>query len=363
MFALVSLLMVVSCGDDDMVDMNTDPDGMDTTMVDTTMMDTTTMDTTMMDTTMTGMLFDCSTGLYKDDLFSEIEKVTVKYGENIAGDGSGNLQELFMDIYTPQNDLNENRAMIIFAYGGSFVAGSKEQMEPFCRQFAAKGFVTAAIDYRLLNPLDAFSIDSIKGLNIAVKAMHDMKASIRHMRKEAANGNPYGIDVDKIYAAGVSAGAITALNAGIVDDEDALNLEPHIQEIFDANDGVEGASGDAENLSYSSKVAGIINMSGAIYRLDWYDATDPPVASIHGTADGTVPYNFGWVSVNVIQVIKLFGSGDIHPYLETIGVPNVLQTIDEGGHTDIYTASEYMDQRNDYYNNMIYDLFVDNLCN
>lgn len=305
----------------------------------------------------------CGDELYNQELFDSIEMTTVKYGENVSADGS-EMVELFMDIYNPVENLQEARPMIIWAFGGSFVSGSKADMKAFCYQYARKGYVTAAIDYRLLNVVDVLvnGLDSLTGLDIAVKATSDMRASVRHMKKEAANGNPYNIDPDKIIVGGLSAGGITALNTAIVDADDAMEFEPHIQTIYDDNGGLEGNSGDAENLTYDSKVAGVISLSGAVYRLEWLDPTDPPIASIHGDADETVIYGYGWANVNGLEVIPLYGSGASHAYMDQIGLSNTLQTLAGGGHTNIYTAVSYTADRELFFDQKVIELFQNIVC-
>ena len=56
------------------------------------------------------------------------------------------------DLYFPENlDIEETQNLILFIHGGSFNSGSKEEFEAWCRYYAAKGYITATVDYTLQN--------------------------------------------------------------------------------------------------------------------------------------------------------------------------------------------------------------------
>ena len=79
---------------------------------------------------------------------------------------------------------------------------------------------------------------------------------------------------------------------------------------------MDGTSGDAENLSYSSEVQGVISLSGALHIKEWLDENSVPFISIHGTADDIVPYNEGLA----IGFLSMHGSGNLHPRADEVGV-------------------------------------------
>ena len=56
-----------------------------------------------------------------------------------------------MDVYTPVGDVCQNRPLLVFAHGGAFVGGSKNNSlaESICESFAKRGYVAASINYRL----------------------------------------------------------------------------------------------------------------------------------------------------------------------------------------------------------------------
>jgi acetyl esterase/lipase len=244
-----------------------------------------------------------------------------------------------MDIYTADGDTESNRAVIIYAYGGSFIGGSREDgyVVDFCERYARRGYVTAALDYRLYNILLQGIPDSIGMIDAVVKAVADMKGAVRFLRQSATEGpNPYGIDPNRIFVGGNSAGAITALHSAYI-TENSTTLPDYVQDIITANGGINGDT-DLPGASYlhiSPEAQAVVNMSGALHRADFVEAGGPPVVSVHGDADDTVPYGFGWANVG-IPIATVQGSSMVHARAVSEGVPSELYTVAGGGHTDFY---------------------------
>lgn len=278
----------------------------------------------------------CESDRYIKQIFTETEVLTVKYGSNI--NTSGLNQDLFMDVYQPVGDTLKKRPAVVLAFGGSFIAGDRKQLADLAKEITKLGYVTACIDYRLLS-FTQWPIDSVKGLDIAIKASGDMKAAIRHLRKDAATTNTFRIDANMIIAGGISAGAITAIQASYFDISD--NTEAHVKAAVDKNGGIEGNSGDAENLKYSSKVQGVMNLSGAIYRPYFIDEGEAPIISIHGDKDEVVPYGYDFAKPLGIPIIKLYGSSEIHKQAEKTGIRSTFITIKDGGHENIYSDAKF----------------------
>jgi len=162
---------------------------------------------------------------------------TVKFGENTTINGA--FQELFMDVFEPAGDVVENRPVVMFAFGGSFIAGDRAATHDLCRTFAKKGFVTAAIDYRLydrnLPPFGPFP-DSLDMIDVVIKSVSDYKAAIRFLRKDADTDNQFRIDPNFIFTGGISAGSIASLHAAYLDDGEAPD---YVQDFIDSNGGFE----------------------------------------------------------------------------------------------------------------------------
>jgi dienelactone hydrolase len=236
---------------------------------------------------------------YLEQVFSNFTKQSdIKYGQ--AKNENNQMQDLKLDIFLPDGDTETNRPVLILAHGGSFIGGNKEQEEVarFCKDFAKHGYVTASIQYRLANPLSFALGGSQAAINAAVSATMDGKAAVRFFRKSVAeDGNPYGIDPNRIYIGGSSAGGFLALHLAYLSSRDQL-LEYGNADRLDAEGGPEGSSG---NPGYSSNVQGVVNLCGALGKANWYDKAEPPLISVHGTVDGTVPYKRG-LAANIARV-------------------------------------------------------------
>lgn len=268
----------------------------------------------------------CDGQRYRELIFTDIDTaLAVQFGENVTF--NGDTQQLYMDIYYPANDQISDRPAIIWAFGGSFISGDREQLASLCHYSAQQGYVAVAIDYRLYDGPFFPIPDSFDFLDVAIKAMGDMKASVRKLREDAANGNPYQIDTNYIFAGGVSAGAITAMQAGFVDATDPIPA--HIDTIIQNNGGIEGNS--SSNYQYSSEIHAVINYSGALARTSWMDANDPPVFSVHDDGDDVVPYGPGFASISAggfsVDIVYVEGSETITQKANDLGLTNGLITI------------------------------------
>lgn len=285
---------------------------------------------------------DCSAGRYEKDVFTWFTKTSVEYASNKGWDGE--QISLKMDIYTPNRDSLEKRPLVIFAHGGGYVQGDKADMDFSCQQFVRKGFVTATIQYRLI-PYKYIS-DPQNMMNEIVKAMSDMKAAIRFFRESVAKGNPYKIDADNIFIGGASAGAITALHVGMLDEKDVMPAD--FKKFVEQEGGLEGNTGSEENKKYPSKVKGVINYSGGLYKDVWVDAGDPPFFSYHGMDDDVVPFEYGIAG----KSLPFYGSGSLKKKADEAGVPNLLTQVPKGKHTDIYTNLYFASYFNSFHNDM-----------
>lgn len=260
------------------------------------------------------------------------------YGSNI--DALGADTELDFDFYEAVGDGQTDRPLLIIAHGGFFLGGANDGTDvvPLCEDFARMGYAVASISYRL-GIANLFDLEN-ELIRAVWRGVHDGRAAVRYFRKSVEeDGNPWGIDPDRIYMGGVSAGGFLAVHHAYVDDDSEI---PAVidQTAPGMGGGLEGASG---NPGYSSDVAGIFNICGALKDADWMQAGDAPLVSVHGTADGTVPYGTGSVSLLGFNVTEVDGSATLHERAEEIGLTHCFVTIDGAGHVPHVTNADAYD--------------------
>ncbi|MBO2012881.1 carboxylesterase family protein [Hymenobacter negativus] len=284
-------------------------------------------------------VIDTTGGRYYRPIFSNVTVASgVTYGAAVTSAGVN--QALTMDIYQPTGDVLARRPVIIFAHQGGFLVGSKTDayMVAVCTQFAKLGYVTASIEYRLGFPITGFpfpAADTVGVAQAAVRGMQDLRAAVRFFRKDAATTNTYRIHPSYITVGGSSAGAFAALEVGYIDK--ATEIPAYVG--LAALGGVEGNSG---NPGYSSAVLAVLNLSGATENPSIIEAGNAPLCSVHGTADGTVPYFQGRVG-SFLPPKYVYGSGRLNPRATAVGIRNTLRTLRGAGHIPFESNAAYAD--------------------
>lgn len=266
----------------------------------------------------------CSTGRYASDVYTTVTTTSnITYGANTSWNGANTTLKL--DFYEPTGDTATKRPLLIWVHGGSFIAGSKTDVDmvDFAEGFAKKGYVCASIDYRL----GFFPFDSANAVKAVVRATQDLKAAIRFFYKDRQTANTYKIDTNHIYIGGSSAGAITALHVAYLDDECEIADYLNASQITSLG-GLDGSSG---NPGYSTTVHGVINGCGALARYSWLEAGDVPLCSIHGTNDGTVKYNRGIVNPGT-PLMYLDGSRMLHERACAVNLDHQFYTFNGAPH-------------------------------
>ncbi len=289
----------------------------------------------------------CDGERYIDDIFTDVSMTTITYGSNTTVFGTN--QSLEMDIYQPVGDTHTKRPVIILAFGGSFIFGNKSTMAGYCEEFARRGYVAAAIDYRL--GFIGTSEASIAGA--VVRAVSDMKAAVRYFRMDEATNDNYKIHPDYILVGGYSAGAITALHVAYMDEDDDIN--DTVLGVINNNGGFEGNTGTIENQSYSSEVFAVYSLSGALQKKGYIDmAETEPLVSYHGDADNTVPIEAGLAA----GLAVVDGSVLLHQEANLHGIPNYLKVVAGGGHGDIHSDAFYQNELDEF--NLLSSIFLQN---
>ena len=286
---------------------------------------------------------DTSGGRYWDEgLFTVTKTSDIVYGSNT--DYQGQTQSLLMDIYEPQGDTVSLRPLIIWAHGGSFIAGSKTDVDVtnLCTRFAKMGYVTASIEYRY----GMFPIDSVDAIKAVLRATQDMKAAVRYFRQDAAGANTYRIHPGYLFTGGSSAGAFMALHLAYLDKVSEFPLG---STVLNSLGGLEGTSG---NAGYPTMPLAVINLCGALGDSSYLEPGNIPLVSMHGTNDQVVPYGTDVITILIFTIMRVDGSHSINLRANNIGVQNPFYTwygadhVPYAGTTTVQQA--YMDTTVDF---------------
>jgi len=245
---------------------------------------------------------------------------------------SGNLQSLELDIWEPDPAIDSEviRPLVVWVHGGSFMGGSRQEMNYFCEEFAKRGFVTATVSYRLGWDCDpnagiftcaVCGSQSSKLLTAAYCSSQDVRAGLRYL---VNNAEEYGIDPNWIFLGGVSAGSISALSVAFMDQLDADALLPNA--VLQA--GPLNSSGN--ELTDTYEIKGVINDCGAVFNTSVIGEDDRiPVISFHDEGDCVVPYGNGRVlsCLGCAAFPTASGSSQIHNRLMQMDVCSELNTL------------------------------------
>jgi predicted esterase len=224
-------------------------------------------------------------------------------------------QNLELDIYLPNEDWVENRAVILYVHGGGFQGGSRndDNNVMFCKRLAELGYVSVSMSYRLTRkdqPGD-FGCDCpvSEKLKTFEAAVEDIRSATFFLIQ---NREQFRIDPQKIILAGSSAGAEAILLAG---------YQPPM--CYDLPSGP---------VSY----AGLISMAGAIPdTMVIYDESAVPTMFFHGTCDNLVPYATAphrYCDKKDKGYLILYGSYTLSQKLRELNVPYWLHTTCGAGH-------------------------------
>ncbi|MEL7222850.1 MAG: prolyl oligopeptidase family serine peptidase, partial [Bacteroidota bacterium] len=204
---------------------------------------------------------------------------------------------LALDVYQPDNDL-DNRPAIMFVHGGGFVGGNKKShtIVRIADYYTSRGWVFISVSYRISKqngtmPKEWFDYSSnFENLLLdrylgVYPAQRDAKAALRWV---VANADNYNINTDFITVGGSSAGAVTAVAIGVSNPEDFRD------EITLSEDPTLATT----NLEQDYRVRTILNFWGSKFAVDMlenlygyqrFDRNDPPLFIAHGTRDTTIP--------------------------------------------------------------------------
>lgn len=239
-----------------------------------------------------GQGYDCYGTRFINSTFNSITS-TLDIPYRVATTIGGVETELTLNVFTPFNDSLSERPLIVFIHGGGFVSGNKNEMFSLCEEFTKKGYVTASIDYRLI---DIPIVDSSVINEGMIMAVSDAKAALEYLVNDATSINIFGIDTANIFVGGVSAGAITALHLAYLDSTD--NVSNDLFQLIQKHHFFEYSNSNYTRLP----IKGVINYSGALWEKNWITSGEPVLFSAHDEYDPLVPceneqtntYNFNF---------------------------------------------------------------------
>jgi len=274
---------------------------------------------------------------YLDPDFGINIETDLVYGTNIGViTGTPAAEELKFDLYTPAGDTETARPVILVAHTGSFLpplfnggitgARSDSTTATICRELASRGYVAVAYTYRAgwLPTSEDQNVRTSTLLQAAYRGIQDTRSCIRYMRKTVAeDGNPYGIDPDKIGIVGVGTGSYLAWGVGSLYEYEELLVEKFI----DTETGLSyidttilgNPFGDtnaaiclANTPGYSSDIDFAFSLGGACGDLTWIDGEDrePAFSGVHCTQDIFAPYGDGPVIVPTTMEFVVNVSGN-----------------------------------------------------
>jgi acetyl esterase/lipase len=278
---------------------------------------------------------------YKDNVFASSAKTVEPFANGVRKYGGGQ-QQLKMRIVSPQGDSENKRPAVIFCFGGGFATRVNTGMQQFINGFAAKGYVAVDIDYRLgFNDANGMFFCNGNPHNIteaAYRAAQDIRAAVKYL---VANADRLGIDENKIFLGGISAGAIGALMATYTENDEV-----------DAK--LRGEWGDIDAVGMARvkpfKVAGVYCFSPAVFDMAILDKKGPPTFLIHGTNDNVLNIKQG-VAFNCVKnpnFPTLYGSDLIYERLKSLGTC-VQYTVVCGGQHDLgIPIPEHIDRASEF---------------
>lgn len=212
-----------------------------------------------------------------------------------------------MDIYTPAG-AGPHPGMIVI-HGGGWTGGAKAGMVAnWVVRYLEKGFVVANVEYRLA-------------------AVATAPAAVEDALKAAEffldNAKKYGVDSKRVAVTGGSAGGHLALMVGMTPRSAKLGKPVKVRAVVnfygitDVDDQLHGPNERKYAVTWLPEGPDRTALARRVSPMTYVRKDVPPVLTVHGDADPTVPYTHG---VNLTKALK-----DAGAQAEMIPVPG-------GGH-------------------------------
>jgi acetyl esterase/lipase len=224
--------------------------------------------------------------------------------------------QLKMDIYR-RRTATAPQPTIIYMHGGFWVPGNKEAAILNVLPWMEMGWNVVNVEYRL-------------GPNtLAPGAVEDCFCALRYIAQQT-QAMTYNVDVSRIVVTGESAGGHLALALGILPESEGFDREcaangplPKVAAVLnwfgiaDVPDVIDGANRRPPAERWFGSMPNRIEVAKRVSPMTYVRAGLPPILTVHGDADPTVPYP---------EAVAL------HKALDKFKVPNQLVTIPGGKH-------------------------------
>lgn len=218
-----------------------------------------------------------------------------------------------VDLYLPRGT-DSPAPVLVYIHGGGWVGGSKESSVLRLVPWMEMGWAVVNVQYRLGE------------VSLAPAAVEDCLCALRWIIRNASN---YNIDPERIVVTGNSAGGHLALTTGMVPASAGLDRQCPGSEtlsvaaiinwygITDVGDLLDGPNTKSYAVEWMGSIPNRFEIAERVSPLTYVRSGLPPILTIHGDADPTVPYQHG------VQ---------LHEELSKVGVSNQLHTVPGGRH-------------------------------
>jgi acetyl esterase/lipase len=210
---------------------------------------------------------------------------------------TANNYEAKLDVYS-RSDVTTPQPTLIWIHGGGWTGGSKEGSTFSLVPYFEMGWNVVNVEYRLAR------------VSLAPAAVEDCLCALRWVIR---NAKQYNIDITKLVVSGSSAGGHLALTTGMIPASAGLDRQcPGNEElkvaaivdwfgITDVGDLLEGANRKTYAVQWLGSLPNRVDVAARVSPLTYVRSGLPPIISVHGDADPTVPYTH---SVRLHQALK-----------------------------------------------------------